>query len=50
VLSGKGINLTGIRRVLALEAEPAVLRAQIDALRQAGGGSPAGTGGDPVPR
>lgn len=33
-LSSEGINLTGIRRILALEAELAVLRAQIDALRQ----------------
>jgi MerR family transcriptional regulator/heat shock protein HspR len=30
-LSGEGINLAGIRRILALEAELAVLRAQLDA-------------------
>jgi DNA-binding transcriptional MerR regulator len=32
-LSGEGINLTGIRRILILEAELAALRAEIDALR-----------------
>lgn len=34
-LSGEGINLSGIRRILALEAELAALRAEIDALRAA---------------
>jgi DNA-binding transcriptional MerR regulator len=32
-LSGEGINLTGIRRILVLEAELAALRAEIDVLR-----------------
>ena len=32
-LSGEGINLAGIRRILALEAELAALRAEIEALR-----------------
>jgi DNA-binding transcriptional MerR regulator len=33
-LSGDGINLAGIRRILALEAELAALRAEIEALRR----------------
>ena len=33
-LSGEGVNLAGIRRILALEAELASLRAQIDMLRE----------------
>jgi MerR family transcriptional regulator, heat shock protein HspR len=33
-LSGEGVNLAGIRRILALEAELASLRAQIDTLRE----------------
>lgn len=32
-LSGEGVNLAGIWRILALEAEVAALRAEIDALR-----------------
>src|SRR5438128_185053 len=32
-LSGEGVNLTGIRRILALEAELAALRGEIEALR-----------------
>ncbi|MFG2056172.1 MerR family transcriptional regulator [Micromonospora sp. NPDC048930] len=32
-LSGEGINLAGIRRILALESEVASLRAELDALR-----------------
>ncbi|MEV5694753.1 MerR family transcriptional regulator [Micromonospora globbae] len=32
-LSGEGVNLAGIRRILALEAEVAALQGQIDALR-----------------
>ena len=32
-LSGEGINLAGIRRILALEAELAALRTEIDTLR-----------------
>ena len=31
-LSGEGVNLAGIRRILALEAELAALRAEIEAL------------------
>ena len=31
-LSGEGVNLVGVRRILALEAEIASLRAEIDAL------------------
>jgi len=37
-LSGEGINLAGIRRILALEAELAALRAQIATVRGEGGG------------
>ena len=38
-LSGEGINLAGIRRILGLEAEVASLRAEVDSLRgRAGGG------------
>jgi MerR family transcriptional regulator/heat shock protein HspR len=33
-LSGEGINLAGIRRILVLEAELAALRAEIEALRR----------------
>jgi MerR family transcriptional regulator/heat shock protein HspR len=33
-LSRQGVNLAGIRRILALEAELASLRAQIDAGRE----------------
>jgi MerR family transcriptional regulator/heat shock protein HspR len=33
-LSGEGVNLAGIRSILALEAELASLRAQVDALRR----------------
>ena len=42
-LSGEGINLTGIRRILALEAEVASLRGEIDALRAPAAGRPPGT-------
>jgi MerR family transcriptional regulator/heat shock protein HspR len=33
-LAADGINLTGIRRILALEAEVASLRAEVDGLRR----------------
>jgi MerR family transcriptional regulator, heat shock protein HspR len=39
-LSGEGINLAGIRRILALESEVAALRAEIEALRRPLAGSP----------
>jgi len=32
-LSGEGINLAGVRRILTLEAELAALRAQLDSVR-----------------
>jgi MerR family transcriptional regulator, heat shock protein HspR len=35
VLSGEGVNMAGVRRILALEAELAALRAQLDTLRAA---------------
>jgi DNA-binding transcriptional MerR regulator len=35
-LSGEGVNLAGIRRILALEAEVASLRAEMRAVRDGG--------------
>jgi MerR family transcriptional regulator/heat shock protein HspR len=39
-LSGEGVNLAGIRRILTLEAELAALRAEIKALHRPPAGSP----------
>jgi hypothetical protein len=43
-LSAEGVNLAGIRRILAVGAELASLRAQIDALWDPGVAARAGRG------